>query len=1065
MKKSLSHTLFSLLAALFVLLAASPAWAQTTGAGKTGTIITFDGNSCKGMFAQDANTTQYDLYGYIRHKQAPFQVVSSNSITTNDMGLFTSMQNNIMFTTDGKLVLCRGNNSSRTLTTSYFGIVAPKGYRIMRLMMEVESGASGTTATAGSFTSPYREGEKFSEVNADGTETGKSITLSSTQGTTQTLDITKTGSGANKIYLSIYVPSTMSGTNRTWIIIKSLKITYAIDDPFAAQLPTGDGNTKIHTDMTDLGTFTSNSNNIWVYNSNNVTDLQDANLYSGDATSVTKITSPEVKEVDNNQYFVVASNGDYYVEAPEKFRIVGATVNFLSDATSNSAFTGTVYDRDGKTVKATESITTENTSATVKLDNLNNDAIHLSFSGLAAGQSALYNVNLSLLPLDPEVQHLTLAYKDGDDEHGHTTVNAENYVMATNENTTVYVPVKVGSGSTNYQIVFRSAANEQATKWYKDGTKDNDNNGYSNYFLVNSTADTGGNTDVTLNVDAANHPADRANTDQAGTTELAFTNIGDFDRTKTNENPDHIQYNVFDKSKAGMGTVTLTSTDGKSESAAKTVHVYAADMPTFSILPAGTGLKHIDYRYYTITIVAVPTNDVPVITLVPIYTSTLKGKNNKNTDMPSDKGETADTQHTFYGVKIQAKRVGNENDKNDKGELLTSGGVLSTDLIVTDLGEAFLALDNNYGGFGDNDSYRGVLYVDMSSLQSVENTVLADKLFQQTADNCLFFMYRGYQAPTGLTNIIAKQANGTFEATSNIIVHDQQPFFTPYDFGTGTHTASYTRENTNGHSKVKQMSVVLPFSIRLDGEGHPYSSDDNLNTHITFRSITDYGTLIHKIAKDDGTQGDDYSFAVVATPVTGEEAVANTPYHLITDLPEGGFSFNITNAKFVKTPTNDQNQPTDDLTNGEGTDWVAHGTFAGKVVSKADSRYIFSSGVYHRTGAQVKSNVVNLLPFRAYFDFNGQNSSSKGVTDFAVVTDPLSIVTGISDVRTDGANGLSVSAGEGFIIVKAAQAATVNTYTISGQQVAHSTLAAGESSRFYVPQGVYIVNGVKVVVK
>lgn len=1193
MKQLFTHLLVGALPILLGWASALPTFAQ---GGKTGTTITLDGNSCRGLFSQDANTNGYELYGYIRHKQAPVQVVSSNKDTIDTAGLFTDMDNNILFATDGTLMLCRGSAQDITQTasgyTSYFGIIAPKGYRIIQMTLDVDVTSTKTIVAGSSTSTSYNKtpnGVVFKEYtyNDDGstTETGKSLTIDTSK-EQNTLDITKS-EYTNKIYLSI---TTATSTN-TRVVVKSLKIIYAIDEPFTQAMPNTEGGTTIHTDMIDLGTFYDNGDT-WAYNTSNASDFQEVSLYTGsDATNVSKQDNPAVVTVNNGQYFVTASNGHYYVEAPEKFRILGAKLNFLrsdatgsktdttyTDATSitsggtyiitdgnghylnlsgsslvtgtnpstatkwtvtksgssytiksgsyylalsssntltvstnsdtwsysssngffqtsnfmwnttyyylsyNSSwtvstsssstkaklqveninttgntsykggdFTATVYNRDNSdtATDGIRSLTSEDKSASISISDFNNDAIHFEISGLTEGV-ALYNVELQLLPLDPEVQRMDVAYKTTDGiVSGNTSVTSENYVMATNQDRTAYVAVP--EGQSEYQIVFRNAVNEQPSHWYTDGSKNNNENGYSNYFLVNSAADIGGETNVNLDVNNNSAPTARVDADEAGTSQLAFTNIEEFERVDYTGNPTELKYIPFDKKEANYGQVKLSLATGSTQTDSKTVYVYTADQPTFNIMPTGTGIKHIDYRYYSITVAAI-TKMTPKIEVedILIYSSTLKGVPHKKSSTLT-RDEQLDETHRYVGLTVKATIDGKEYPN----------GVLASKDIIEAI-RTVLKDYNDYCGFGSKDPFRGILYLDMSGLKSSDNTYLVS-FNDSTADNCLYFMYPGYIAKS--YNVITKQTDGTFGASSNIIVYDQQPFFTPYAFSTGQYTATYERESTHGKAMVQQMSTVLPFNIDLDADGHPKSTSDKSDEFITFRTITKAGEVAVPDA-EEGLAG--YAYAVVAAVTDHQTAQANTPYYITTSNEEGGFTFNITNAQFEVTPkptvtgTGSNATATEQEMTGGSSLWTSYGTYSGQVINKANDRFILASKTLRKTGAQKQNDVAYILPFRAYF-VTTDNVAAKANT-FAIVTDQ-DVITSISDVNTQ-ANPLTVQAGQGCIEVTAGSSATrVHIYHVSGQQVADAPLAAGESACYGVAQGAYIVNGIKVIVK
>ncbi|MBR2249616.1 MAG: hypothetical protein IJ844_03785, partial [Prevotella sp.] len=83
--------------------------------------------------------------------------------------------------------------------------------------------------------------------------------------------------------------------------------------------------------------------------------------------------------------------------------------------------------------------------------------------------------------------------------------------------------------------------------------------------------------------------------------------------------------------------------------------------------------------------------------------------------------------------------------------------------------------------------------------------------------------------------------------------------------------------------------------------------------------------------------------------------------------------------------------------------------------------------------------------------------------NFDVIFDEgIGTPTGITDVtnRPD----LIISTGRGVINISARDAQEVNVNAISGMHIARVNVLGGETKSVNVPTGVYIVNGVKIIV-
>lgn len=1115
-------------------------------AQKTGTTITLDGNSCHALYssgAQMSNKTQ-QVFGYLRHDIAPVQLISSNGfdVSSTGTGIFKQNANNMLFDNDTKCL--KISNWNGNAQYAYYAIVAPRGYRFLYYEWDVnvESSVDGTSVCQYTYKSD-------GSINL----LGDSLTVEEGMKKWH-IDMED---GPNILYFRYNGLSKAQAE----LFLNSLKLKYVIDQPFESTLPNGDEVAEIHTGIIDMGLFTNKSFSDGTLNIFNrdyvINDNQSAKVYKESST-----ITPTSVSVDDSNYFV-ANNGDYYIEAPEKFRVVGATFKFLrSDASkqtylytdastiesgssyiitdgnghylnlvdgvlatgtsaskatewtvssysngytiscgelylrisggslsvnspdkifanyiwkkSNSRFyttsssvnyylaysnswtgvtssssanaklqsvtqsgsqtytggnyTANVYTRDNQPGTA-YNLSADCDTQVITVDNFNNDAIHFNISGLADDTYALYTVSLKLLPLNPELQHLSVASEvDGKVIENTTSFSAENYYFNSGNNVKVIVPSSTTVSKCN--VLFQNASNEEGTLWYTTGVNENNSSstgGYSNYFLVNSAADDGG-ADVNLNLSATPYADARVQASQAGTSKLLFTNIVDV----YNGNASYLVEDEFSKASANYGTATL-AIDGD----AATYYIYTADQPTFNILKdVGIDSKHIDFRYFTLSLICKKQIEEPVVTLKPIYTSTLKSQNHKNPSIASD-GDTMSDDVTFIGVEVDSK-----TSEGAKLGYLTSKQVV--DAIKT-------AITSNTQGikFAQDDPLRGVLYIDMSRLSGIDNSQFTQEFHNSTADNCLYFMYENFNREN-VVNVMAKTADG-FEAVSNIVVKDQQPFFSPYDFTTGSYTATYEREGTvqgqTVKATVKSMAVVLPFDVNLDGSGHLKTASDATDNTITYHNITGSGNLTSVRPGDAG----ELTYAVVAEAATDATAKANEPYYVVTT--SDGFTYNILGARFRATPDADA------LTRANGT-WTAVGTFSGAQPATADNLWYFAKNYFWKSSNLKSYDCVDVRPFRAYFTTTDQTGGVKAAVVFS--GDDV-VSTGIGGVNTG--SQLLVGVANSSITATAATATDLTVYTLAGQLVAKAKLAPGESRTVGVRKGVYIVNNVKVVVK
>ncbi len=1182
------------LTALFLValatLAPNKAVAQTEGTGKTGTTIVFDYEHSQGLYGSNASnsTKAKQWFAFLRHNVAHIQIQSSNASTlgTNGAGTFASNANDMLFyntagtnqtpSYDFQIANFYTSDGSGKLQDVYLAIIAPQGYRFTRYQWEVDKVLNGSTETSSATLTQYTYDTDNAVVD------GASTTL--TSGATWDVTLSQ---GANILYFrySTNVAAQLLAN------FKSLKLTYVIDQPFNNQLPATDLSNNIHTGLLDLGTFSYKSDvKYYVFDKDYVaTDQQSVKFYSGSNGSAT-VATPSVVSADSKQYYVAATNGDYYIEAPEKFRVIGATLTFkklasatsytytdvtsitsgssyiISDGnghylnlnssnnvelgtdpttatewtvsgnsygytisssnyylthrdnslgasssfrtwyysngfyyTSNSGttyylncdgskwsigttstadklqtrtanasstggdFTATPYSRDGQalTDDNVATISDDNAEKTITLTDYNNDAIHFSISDLQDGQSAFYNVNLQLLPLNPELQNLSVGTTLGDDKTTSTSFSAENFDFNGGNAVTVIVPSNQASDVT---LQFQDAYNESRTNWYTDGSLNNDasKGNYSNYFLVNSTADNGGTSAVSLDVnrssyptDRSSYPTDRTSATKAGSVKLNATNIADIN----NGTATQLKDNEFSKTSADYKDATLTPNGD-----AGTFYIYTADMPTWTTMPNGTGSKHIDYRYYTLKAQCKQQQEEAVVTLVPVYTSTLKGANHKKTTISGD-GDTPATT-TFFGAKVTSK-VADENNASNAVEL----GYLTSDQVIDAVRAAVAAKAETTGDdkftVDTDDALRGLLYLDLSALKSVDNNRFTSAFNDSTADNCLYIMYPGFHRENIQNTIALKADKQSYEAVSNIKLYDQQPFFTPVAFTTGTYTVSYEREGTSDNTgtnkaKVHNMAVVLPFSVSLDTDGHLKTASDATNSDITYYNITNSGDATDAHAYGDASHV--YTYAVKATAVTDGTAEANKPYYVTkATTAEAGFSYIIAGASFAASGSvnyDNAKATADNLTNEPSEAWKAIGSYSGVQPQKGEGLWYFAQDLFWNSNMLKNNNHFNIRPFRAYFQTTAKTNESKAM----VVFNENDIKpTGISDITADDA--LQIAAADGTLQLTAGADTRYTVVTVAGQLVAAGQLAAAQTKTLSLAQGIYIVNNKKIIIK
>lgn len=598
------------------------------------------------------------------------------------------------------------------------------------------------------------------------------------------------------------------------------------------------------------------------------------------------------------------------------------TLTFFKQTITANGYSATLYGTSATSSVGSDDLSASKTSASLTANDLNNDGVKFTVTGAAA-----FTVDLTMEPLDPNLQNLEFGYKSGTDVSPNmVSAAATNFQF--NNGETIVIPME--QGVSNATTIFRNAFNESRINWY-DGTA----TGLSNYYLVDS--------EYEINGSESTAPSDKVDADQAGTTKIEFSNI----KTLTARGGT-LKETEFNKTNAGYQAITLTTSS-------KTIYIYSADKPEYCIMTAVGKNKntHVAYTFYDAKVQGYTVNEDPVVTVTGLYTSSLKRNNVKAgvSKVPND--NSTDTTHKFYGVTVKSNGT---------------VGYLTSDKIVQSIKETMGEL-GELGGIYAGDVMRTILYVDMSSLKSISGG--ADswrEIMMGTGDNCLFFMPSNFSIAQAMPGggIIAGGENG--EAVTDITIHDQQPFFSPYNFRTSTHVAHYERTQTNNKPTVTKSTLVLPFTINLSEEGHPKPSSDSVNVNVTFWDLTGLEDGIQNSHDEDGTYIQGVTGKITATAASGS-ALANMPYYVTSTENDEKTSFKVEaqGVTFAKTELGDM------ISVSEDGNMTAHGSFNGLEMpdNDPDNPFLYwSKDYFWYSISETLKEDVKFLPYRAYYTTN-----------------------------------------------------------------------------------------------
>jgi hypothetical protein len=139
------------------------------------------------------------------------------------------------------------------------------------------------------------------------------------------------------------------------------------------------------------------------------------------------------------------------------------------------------------------------------------------------------------------------------------------------------------------------------------------------------------------------------------------------------------------------------------------------------------------------------------------------------------------------------------------------------------------------------------------------------------------------------------------------------------------------------------------------------------------------------------------------------------------------------------------------------------GSYSGRKLPKTGNTFYFAGGMYlNSQNLAADLSWLYVYPFRAYYSYTASGSSSK-LYAFSASYEASTETTGITELGQKP--NLAVTVGQGTISFTAERATRARVVTLGGLTQASVQLKAGESTTVHLPSGIYVVNGVKVIVK
>lgn len=730
--------------------------------------------------------------------------------------------------------------------------------------------------------------------------------------------------------------------------------------------------------------------------------------------------------------------------------------NEETDVTVNSygaPYTLKIYDKTGKNVEKEIVINNADATGTYELKGLNNDAVKFEITGLAgADVKAAVSVDVTMQALNPFIHSIDIVCHDWENVNKMTQTFTANDFSVRGGKFTFYVPkdfsIKEGEQQ-ECKFTFENLYSRYGDDTYYTGTP-LQKNGNARYVFIESPYDKAfkGLYDKSYDPDAKYE--DKVQAIVSGTKPFRFNNADELGNDNQSQETKYFKEFPFTKDAykdvpdADFKDLFLEK-DGSEKR-----YLFTADETRYNISPA-TATEHRSHAYYVMDIELKIKEYKPEFTWTKIYTSTCYDENGKDVEKPQ------------YGLELGTT----EADEDGKMGYLT----------VEQINKILQGKAEGETRPADIEKLDQVLYVDASKLQTVVYKKAASEDANDELDNTMSLLGKNalFYLPENLApakdNFATKTGANEFRACKDIVLTDKKPFYAPYDIRVdAAQTATYTREITvpkNG--KVAFASVMLPFTLSVENGVH--TNEDHL---CAFRLSTMNESNCITLEQGEATSPKNYKTKANFVPVTGTSTVANKPYmvEVLTAPTDATISF-IASQKGSTVVTSKTMNSESYLFKGETANgkigsydvsFTNYGSYSGKKIDKNKKIFYFSGGMYLCSrNLRPGLNWLYVYPFRAFYEYTG-GADAKDLNGMSInYDDSDGETTGIEYLQTRP--DLAVQAGNGTITFAATADRKVNVYTVTGTLVNNISIKAGNTETINVPAGMYMVNGVKIIVK
>ncbi len=739
--------------------------------------------------------------------------------------------------------------------------------------------------------------------------------------------------------------------------------------------------------------------------------------------------------------------------------ISGSTTVDITDdviGTTTQPYTLKVYGKDGTMTGGQEvTVNAQNASGSVTLGGLNNDAIKIGVIG-----TGLIQGSLIIQALDPYIDHMEIVCEEA--QLNTTTSLYE----PTGNGRKLTIPFSasdfaVSGGAfhfyipTSFNLPCLFSFKELYSK-YGDNTYygETGSTNHARYSFVKSPY-----WDSSTNLYASDPEANyqtKVSTNLKGTIQYHFNNA-DTVGTQGGQYREY-PFSLARYTAAGGNFDQLYYTNAEMTSgASKTAYLFTCDETRYNISTA-TATQHRTYAFYQLDITAQRKDYDPELAWEKIYDQTYY----------NDGGVREDA---MYGLTVTTTQAGEGNSEYGYVTVAQINQAITDALGTTD---APATKDQ-------------ILYIDGSDLLSVvevaENNVTYNyaKLKDGLAKNALVYLPKGTSTKIDNYAVFSNKVDNkkTFAGANNFIIYDKNPFYSKYDVQVDAgNSTTYERLVTNGkNGKVTAASIILPFEIKVDDNGIHTNVDGT--QAFSLHQLQATNCLSDEAPEGINVQTDvPYAFFPKVSNIT--KSVPNMPYVVKVLNPTDGntSSFIVTQKGALIAATTGMASDytiTGGTASGTSTrgetatgsttyNFTSKGTYAGITINRGAGVFYFAQNKFVCSNDLDDAHpTVKGQPFRAFYAATASTSRNLLPGFEIYFGEGNGTPTGITDVTNRIDTG--IKGGKGTITISSAIDNNVKIYNTSGMHFMDVNMQAGETKTVNIPAGIYVVNGVKIIVK